>query len=97
MLIVLEGNILMLLLLLMELVIIVMPLAQPAQEGLILSARSVTLLLLLWLMEMSAEEYAVQLTIGDHQIIVVSPVLPPVLIALGLELMTVTVAVMDFI
>ena len=42
----------------MALVIIVMQLAQPAQEELILNARSVTLLLLLWLMEMSAEECA---------------------------------------
>jgi hypothetical protein len=42
-------------------------------------------------MEMSAEEYAVQEHIGGHQIILVSPVLPLVLIALDLELMTVTV------
>jgi hypothetical protein len=52
---------------------------------------------MLWLMEMSAEECVLELTIGGHQIIFVSLVLPPVLTALGLELMTVTVALMDFI
>jgi hypothetical protein len=46
---------------------------------------------------MSVEEFVLELTIGEHQIILVSPVLPPVLIALGLELMTVTAALMDFI
>jgi hypothetical protein len=46
---------------------------------------------------MSAEECALVLTTGGHQIIHVSPVLPPVLTALGLELMIVTVVLMDFI
>jgi hypothetical protein len=72
-------------------------LVPPAQEGLILNAQSVTLLLLLWLMEMSAEEFAQQDNIGSLLIIRVSSVLPPVLIALGLELMIATLALMDFI
>jgi hypothetical protein len=49
---------LMLSLLLMALVIIVILLAQPALEGLIVNARSVMAQLMLWLMEMSAEECA---------------------------------------
>jgi hypothetical protein len=81
---------LMLFLLLMAHVLTVILLAQPAQEELIHLVLLVTLLLLLWLMEMSAEEYAVKLTIGEHQIILVSPVWLLVLTALGLELMTVT-------
>ena len=72
-------------------------LVQPALEDFILNARSVTLLLLLWLMEMSAEEYVVQDSSGNHQIILVSPVWLPVLTALELELITVTAALMDFI
>jgi hypothetical protein len=82
----------MLFLLLTALVIIVMQLAQPALEDFILSARSVIHQLLLWLMEMSAEECALELTIGGHQIILVSPAWLHVLAVLGLELMTVTVA-----
>jgi hypothetical protein len=66
----------------MALVIIVMQLAQSAVEGLILSVQSVMALLMLWLMEMNAEEYAVQEHIGEHQIIHANPVLPPVLTAL---------------
>jgi hypothetical protein len=88
----LQESMLMLFLLLMALVIIVMQLAQPALEGLMLNARSVMALLLLWLMEMSVEECALELTFGDHQTILVSPVLPPALTALGLELMIVAVA-----
>jgi hypothetical protein len=71
---VLQESILMLFLLLMALVIIVILPAQPALEGLMLNAQFVTLLLLLWLMEMSAEEYVVQEHIGNHQIILASPV-----------------------
>jgi hypothetical protein len=56
-----------------------------------LNAHSAILRLLLWLMEMSAEEFAVQDSFGEHQITVVSPVWLPVLIALGLELMIVAV------
>jgi hypothetical protein len=88
---------LMLFLLLMALVIIVMQPAQPALEEPMLNAQFVTLLLMLWLMEMSAEECALELTIGKHQIILVSPVMQVVQAALGLELMIVIVALMDFI
>jgi hypothetical protein len=94
-LLVLQENILLLFLLLMAHVLTVMQLAQPALEGFILSARSVTLQLLLWLMEMNAEECAVELTIGEHQIILVSPVLLLVLTALGLELMIAIAALME--
>jgi hypothetical protein len=52
---------------------------------------------LLWLMEMSAEECALELTIGEHQIMLVSPVMQVVQAALGLELIIVIVALMDFI
>jgi hypothetical protein len=55
---VLQESILLLFLLLMAYVITVMQPAQPALEELILSAQSVTLLLLYWLMEMNAEECA---------------------------------------
>jgi hypothetical protein len=48
-------------------------------------------------MEMNAEEYALELTIGDHQIILVNHVWLLVLTALGLELMTATAALMGFI
>jgi hypothetical protein len=96
-LVLLLGSILLLFLLLTALVLTVILLAQPALEEFILSARSVALLLLFWLMEMSAEECALELTIGDHQIILVNPVCLLVLTALKLELMTVTVALMDFI
>jgi hypothetical protein len=48
-------------------------------------------------MEMNVEECVLQITIGEHQIILVSPVLLPVITALGLELMTVTIALMGFI
>jgi hypothetical protein len=88
---------LMLFLLLMAHAIIVMQLAQPALEDFTLNVRSVMALLLLWLMEMSAEEYVVQEHIGEHQIIHANPVLVLVLTALGLELMTVTAALMDSI
>jgi hypothetical protein len=64
----------MLFLLLMALALTVILLAQPALEDFILSARFATLLLMLWLMEMSAEEYVLELTTGGHQIILVSPV-----------------------
>ena len=97
MLLVLEESILLLFLLLMALVLTVMWLAQPALEDFTFNVRSVTLLLMLWLMEMNAEECAQQEHIGEHWIILVSPVWLPVLIALGLELMTVTVALMGFI
>jgi hypothetical protein len=71
-LLVLQESMLILYLFLMALVIIVMQLAQPALGELILNARSVILLLLHWLMEMSAEDYVVQEHIGEHQIIVVN-------------------------
>ena len=48
-------------------------------------------------MEMNAEECVLELITGEHQIIHASPVLALVLTALGLELMTVTAALMDFI
>jgi hypothetical protein len=69
-LVLLQGNTLLLFLLLMALVLTVILLAQSALEELILNARSVTLLFLLWLMEMSAEECAQQDSFGNHQIIV---------------------------
>jgi hypothetical protein len=87
-----QESILMLFLLLMAPVLTVILLAQPALEDFTLNARFVTLLLLFWLMQMSAGECAVELTIGEHQIILVSPVWLPVLIALELDLMTVTAA-----
>jgi hypothetical protein len=96
-LLVLEESMLMLFKLLMEHVIIVTLLAQPALEDFILNALFVTLQLLLWLVEMNAEEFALELTIGEHQIILVSPVWLLVLIVSELELMNAIVALMDFI
>jgi hypothetical protein len=96
-LLVLQESMLMLFLLLTALVIIVMQLAQPALEGLTLNAWFVMAQLLLWLMEMNAEECALELTTGGHQIIHASPVWLPVLTALGLELMTVTAVLVGFI
>jgi hypothetical protein len=69
-LLVLQGNTILLFLLLTAHVVIVILLAQPALEELILNARSVMAQLMLWLMEMSAEEYVVELLIGEHRIIV---------------------------
>jgi hypothetical protein len=58
-----------------------------------LSAQFATLQLMVWSMEMSAEEFVVhQDSFGGHQIIVVKPVLLLVLTVLELEQMTVTVA-----
>jgi hypothetical protein len=47
---------------------------------------------MVWSMEMSVEEFVVQDSSGDHQIILVSPVCHLVLTVLELEQMTVTVA-----
>jgi hypothetical protein len=57
-----------------------------------LSAQFATLQLMVWSMEMSAEEFVVQDSSGEHQIILVSPVCHLVLTVLELEQMTVTVA-----
>ena len=57
-----------------------------------LNVQFATLQLLFWSMEMSAEECALELTIGGHQIILVRHVCPLVLTALELELMIVIVA-----
>jgi hypothetical protein len=95
-LLVLQESMLMLFLLLTAFVIIVMWLAQPALEGFILNAQFVALLFLFY-QEQNAGEYAMGLIIGDHQIILVSPVWLIVLTALELELMTVIVALMGFI
>jgi hypothetical protein len=90
-LLVLEESMLMLFLLLMAHVLTVILLAQPALEDFTLNAQSAMALLLLWLMQMNVEECVLELTIGDHQTIHVSHVLPLVLIASGLELMIVAV------
>jgi hypothetical protein len=90
-LLVLQESTLLLFLLLMALALTVTLLAQPALEHFIANALFVTLLPLLWLMEMSAEECVLELITGNFQIILVSPVLPLVLIVLELELMIVTV------
>jgi hypothetical protein len=95
-LLVLQESILLLSLLLMAHVITVMQLAQPALEDFTLNAQFVTLLLLLY-QEQNAEECVVRDNIGDLLITHASPVWLLVLIALGLELMTVTAALMDFI
>jgi hypothetical protein len=63
-----------------------------ALEELILNAQFVTLQLLLWPMEMNAEEFAQQDSFGDQQIIHANYACPLVLIVLGLELMIAIVA-----
>jgi hypothetical protein len=73
-----EESMLILSLLLMALVIIVMWLAQPALEELILSARSVMVLFLLWIMEQNAEECVYLVSSGEHQTIAVRLVQLPV-------------------
>jgi hypothetical protein len=94
-LVLLEQSILLLFLLLTALVMIVILLAQPALEELILNALPVTLLLMLWLMEMNAEECALELTIGDHQIIIVSHVWLLVLCVFRVDQMVVAAALME--
>jgi hypothetical protein len=63
-----------------------------ALEHFTLNAQFVVHQLLFWLMEMNAEECALELTTGDPQITHANPVLPLVSIVLELELMIVTVA-----
>jgi hypothetical protein len=91
-LVVIQGNILLLFLLLMALVVIVMWLAQPALEEIMLSARPVMALFMLWSMQMNVEEFVVQEITGNPMIIHVSPVWLPVSTVLEMERMIVPVA-----
>jgi hypothetical protein len=67
-----------------------------ALEHFILSVQSAIPQLLLWLMEMNAEEHAQLDNIGDPQIIHANPACLLVLTVSELELMIATLVLMDF-